>query len=156
MSKLVNKIQNMIKMEENHASSLLASVEGVNNKVVQEILLSIAHDSRKHSGLYSVILSLLKSENQALTDEDYDRIETVIKNHIEIESRMLEEVKILLKGDFDSRIKHLMIDIYEDEIKHHALMKQLLEAVIRKEAILEEDMWDMVWRDVPGHGAPIG
>jgi len=33
-------------------------------------------------------------------------------------------------------------------------MKRLLEAVIRREAIFEEDMWNMMWRNVPGHGIP--
>ncbi|MCP8305001.1 MAG: hypothetical protein H3Z50_06010 [archaeon] len=155
MSEVVKKIESMVRMEESYASSLSSSVEGLGNVAVQEILRGIAHDSRKHAGLYTAILSLLKSESRALTDQEYDKLESVIKKHIKVESQMVQEVKKLLEGEWDSRIKHLMRDIYEDEVKHHALMKHLLEAVIRKEAILEEDVWDMLWRDVPGHGAPI-
>ncbi|MCP8310416.1 MAG: hypothetical protein L6N94_02850 [Candidatus Methylarchaceae archaeon HK01M] len=155
MSEVVKKIKDMIKMEESYALSLSSSVEGLDNVAVQEILRGIAHDSRKHAGLYTAILSLLKSEGRALTDQEYQKLESVIKKHIEVESQMVEEVKKLLEGEWDSRIKHLLRDIYEDEVKHHVLMKHLLEAVIRKEAILEEDVWDMLWRDVPGHGAPI-
>ena len=156
MSFLVKKIENMIKMEENHASSLLVSVEGLKNLVVKEILKSIAYDSQKHAGLYTAILNLLKKEGKALDDQEYDRLKSVIRKHIEVENRMVQEAKKLLESEQDSRIKHLMRTIYEDEVRHHALMKSLLEAVIRKEAILEEDIWDMVWKDVPGHGAPPG
>jgi len=49
----------------------------------------------------------------------------------------------------------LLAEIREDEVRHHALMKRLLEAVIRRETIFEEDMWNMMWRDVPGHSTPI-
>jgi len=156
MNDIIKKIENMVKMEENHASSLLESVKGLNNLIVKEILRSIAYDSQKHAGLYTAILSLLKKEGKALDDQEYDRIKSVIKKHIEVESRMVQEAKRLLDVEQDRRIKHLMMMIYDDEVRHHALMKSLLEAVIRKEAILEEDVWDMVWRDVPGHGAPPG
>lgn len=156
MDNVIKKIENMVKMEENHASSLSKSVEGLNNLIVKEILRSIAYDSQKHSGLYTAILSLLKKEGKALDDQEYDRIKSVINKHIEVENRMVQEAKRLLDAERDIRIKHLMIMIYEDEVRHHNLMKRLLEAVIRKEAILEEDVWDMIWRDVPGHGAPPG
>jgi rubrerythrin len=156
MDDIIKKMENMVEMEENHASSLSKSVEGLNNLIVKEILRSIAYDSQKHAGLYTAILSLLKKEGKALDDQEYDRIKSVIKKHIEVESRMVQEAKRLLETERDARIKHLMMMIYDDEVRHHNLMKNLLEAVIRKETILEEDVWDMIWRDVPGHGAPPG
>ena len=156
MNDVVKRIESMVEMEDNHASSLSKSVEGLNNLIVKEILRSIAYDSQKHAGLYTAILSLLKKEGKALDDQEYDRIKSVIKKHIEVENRMVQEAKRLLEVEQDRRIKHLMMMIYDDEVKHHNLMKSLLEAVIRKEAILEEDIWDMIWRDVPGHGAPPG
>ena len=156
MNDVVKRIESMVEMEDNHASSLSKSVEGLNNLIVKEILRSIAYDSQKHAGLYTAILSLLKKEGKALDDQEYDRIKSVIKKHIEVENRMVQEAKRLLEAERDSRIRHLMMMIYDDEVRHHNLMKSLLEAVIRKEAILEEDVWDMIWRDVPGHGAPPG
>jgi len=156
MGDKVKKIKSMVKMEEDYATSLSASVEGLSNVVVRELLRSIAHDSQKHAGFYTAILNLMKSEGKALNDQEYDRLKSVIKEHIEVESRMVQEVEKLLAIEQDKRIKHIVTEIYEDEVRHHTLMKRLLEAVIRKEAILEEDVWDMIWRDVPGHGAPPG
>ncbi len=156
MSDNVKKIKSMVKMEQDYATSLSTSVEGLSNVVVRELLRGIAHDSQKHAGLYNAILNLMKSEGKALDDQEYDRLKSVIKEHIKVESRMVREVEKLLAIEQDKRIKHIITEIYEDEVRHHALMKRLLEAVIRKEAILEEDVWDMIWRDVPGHGAPPG
>jgi len=156
MSEVVREIESMIGMEEKHASSLSESVEGLRNVVVQEILRGIAHDSRKHAGFYTSILSLLKGENLAIAERDYIRLEEVLRKHIEVENRMMDEAKKLLDSEQDSRIMHLLTEIYEDEVKHHTLMKRLLEAVIRRETIFDEDVWSMLWKDVKGHGSPGG
>jgi ferritin-like protein len=145
----------MVRMEKNHASSLSTSVDGLSNVVVREVLRSVAYDSQKHAGLYTAILSLLEGSQQAIVEEEYNQIEAVLKKRIEVESQMTQEVKQLLENGLDGRVKHLLIEIYEDEVRHHTLMMRLLEAVIKREAILKEDMWNMIWRDVPGHGTPI-
>ncbi len=69
---------------------------------------------------------------------------------------MMHETKQLLDIERDSRIKHLLMEVYGDEAKHHTLMEHLLEVVIKRETIFEEDVWNMLWGDVPGHGAPLG
>ncbi len=147
------RFENMAKMEEDHASSLSKSVSGLRNVVVQEILRSIAYDSRKHKGLYEAIVNLSK-EVALITEEEYDRIGNVVKEHIETEERMLEEIKKLLDSEEDSRVKHLLLEIEKDEVKHHTLMRNLLDAVINKETLFEQDTWNMLWKGVDGHGAP--
>jgi rubrerythrin len=155
LDEVVRKIRGMIKTEEAYAISLSASVEELKNLVVKEILESVAQDSRKHAGLYRSIMSLVKAESPAIVEEDYNRLETIIKKHIEVENEMMRNAKQLLKTELDSRIRHLLLEIHEDEVRHHALMKRLLEVVIKHEVIFEKDVWDMIWKDVPGHGAPI-
>ena len=147
------KFENMAKMEEEHASSLSKSVSDLRNVVVQELLRSIAHDSRKHKGLYEAI-SNLSEEVALITEEEYGRIENVVKEHVETEERMLEEVKKLLESEEDPRVKHLLLEIEKDEIKHHTLMRNLLDTVINKETLFEHDTWNMLWKGVDGHGAP--
>jgi rubrerythrin len=156
LSKEIKKIEDLSRIEQEHASNLSESVKELKNVVVQEILRGIAHDSRKHAGFYTSILSILKGESPAIGEEDYDRLEEVITEHIYMEERMMGEAKQLLDSLKDLRIRHLLTEIYDDEVKHHTLMKRILEAVVRREAIFEEDWWDAIWKDVPGHGAPIG
>lgn len=156
MSEEVEKVEDLARMEQKHASSLSESVRGLKNVVVKEVLMGIAHDSRKHEGFYSAILSLLKDVSPAIGEEDYDRLEEVIEEHVDVEERMMQEAKQLLDSLQDLRMQHLLTEIYDDEVKHHALMKRILEAVVKREAIFEEEWWDAIWKDVPGHGAPIG
>jgi rubrerythrin len=156
MNNVIETVENMIRMEKEYALSLSSSVEELSNLVVGEILRGIAHDSQKHAGFYKAILNLLGSENPALNEEDYARLENVIKTHIKMEEQMIRDTKTLLEDKQDSRVKHLLIEIYGDEIKHHILMKRLLEAVIKREAIFDIDLWESLWSGVPGHGSPGG
>jgi rubrerythrin len=152
----IDKINNLILQEKKHASSLSTSVDGIKNIVVKEILRGIARDSLKHAGFYSSILSLLNEEAPVISEEDFDLIEEVIKKHIEVETRMIKEAKNLMASEEDIRIQHLLKEIFEDEVKHHNLMKRLLDSIIKRETLFEQDIWDILWSDTPGHGAPLG
>lgn len=152
----IKKLQDLANMENQHALSLSTSTRGLKNLVIREILSGIAHDSRKHEGFYNAILSILKHESPAISEDDYDQLEKVIREHIDVEEKMIDQAKNLLNKEDDPRIKYLLTEIYNDESKHHILMTRILEAVIRREAIFEEDWWDAIWRDVPFHGSPGG
>ena len=154
MVERTDKLENMVKLEKTLASSLSASVENLSNVVIREILRSIAHDSQKHAGLYSAILNLGEGGNPAVIEEDYERLRTIIERHISVEEKMVQGVKQLLDTEKDSRAKHILLEIYRDEDRHHLLMRNMLEAVIKHETIFEGDVWDMLWKDAPGHGAP--
>jgi rubrerythrin len=154
MSEKIKKMDDYSKLEKDYAASLSTSVDGVGNVVVKGLLKSIAFDSQKHSGLYASISNVLKAEAQVLAEKDYVALEAVIKKHIETERKMLHDSKEMLKVEKDSRVKSILTEIYLDEIKHNAFMKNLLELVVKRETLFEKDEWDMLWKDVPGHGAP--
>ena len=155
-SKEVESVKGLIEMEKKHASSLSRSVEDLRNSGIQEILRGIAFDSQKHAGFYRAILNLLGKVEPAITEEDYMRLEEVIRKHVDVEEQMMEESKQLLYSIKEPRIQHLLKEIYDDEIRHHTLMKRILETVVKRETILDEDWWDFIWTGAPGHGAPIG
>jgi len=47
--------------------------------------------------------------------------------------------------------------IRDDEYRHHELLRNLNEAVIKREVILEKDVWNQLFRDALTHGhAPPG
>jgi len=152
----IEKLINLIEMEKKHASSLSKSVEDLSNIGIQEILRGIASDSQKHAGFYRAILNLHSKIEQALTEDDYKRLEEVIRKHIDIEKQMIEESKQLLQSIKEPRIQYLLKEIYDDELKHHTFMKRILEAVVKRETVFDADWWDFMWDGVPGHGTPIG
>jgi rubrerythrin len=155
-SRRVESVEGLIEMEKKHASSLSGSVKSLRNIVIKEILMGIAYDSQKHAGFYQAILNILDKVEPAITEEEYVRIEQVIKKHIVVEKKMMEASKRLLTSIKDPRIQHLLKEIYNDELKHHTFMKRILEAVVKRETIFDVDWWDFMWEGAPGHGAPLG
>lgn len=142
-------------MEEAQSQQLSASVKSIGIVMVKEILNGIALDSKEHAGFYRAIKSLLTTGCTPIIEDEYMRIENIIRSHIQIEDRMKQAAQELLSTIEDSRVKHLLKEILQDEVRHHKLMQNLLESVVKR-TLLEEEVWDMIWRDVPGHGAPIG
>jgi len=143
-------------MEKKHSSSLSKSVEDIKNIGIKEILRGIAYDSQKHAGFYLAILNIQSKVESAITEDDYDRLEEIIRNHIDTEKQMIEESKKLLNSIKEFRIQYLLKEIYNDELKHHTFMKRILEAVVKRETICDADWWNFMWDGSPGHGTPIG
>jgi len=56
----------------------------------------------------------------------------------------------------NEKVKLLLSAILMDEKRHHQLLKEVLEILIRGETITDEDWWDVLWKNVPFHGAPGG
>ena len=74
-----------------------------------------------------------------MTKEEYEKLEKVVKEHFQIEAEMVKFIKKLLsEGELDSRVEYLLRYILEDELRHHALLKGLLEAIVNREVITED------------------
>lgn len=149
----VKKMKEMAEMEENYALQYDKNTMGLGNIAISELIMSVALDSKKHAGLYRAIATILEGP-LGITDVEYDQLEDSLKKHIEIETIMIEESKALLDKEEDDRVKRLLEEIYQDEIRHHKFLTNLLQAVLKKDLIFEKEIWDMIWRDVPTHGAP--
>jgi rubrerythrin len=153
LSDRVRKMEEMAEMEEEYAVAYDKNVMGLGNVAIAELMMSVALDSRKHAGLYRAIATILKGP-LAITDMEYEQLEESLRRHVEVEARMMEEAKALMDGEEDNRVKRLLEEIYADEVRHHRFLSNLLEAVVKRDLIFEGDVWDMIWRDVPTHGAP--
>lgn len=105
-------------------------------------------------GSSTYLLVNIKGGPLAVTDREAEQFEDSLKKHIKVEDKMLREVKALMESEEDDRVKFLLSEIYVDEERHHKFMNNLLEVVIKRDIISNEDIWNMLWRDVPTHGAP--
>lgn len=153
MDDRVKKMEQMAKMEEEYALRYDDDMAGLGNVAIGGLIKGVALDSEKHAGLYRAIADILRGP-LAVTDVEYDRLGASLKRHIEVEERMMGEAKALMEGEGDDRVRFLLEEIYADEVRHHRFLSNLLEAVVKRDAIFEEDVWKMIWRDVPTHGAP--
>ena len=153
MDDRVRKMEQMAEMEEEYALRYDEDVAGLGNVAIAGLIKGVALDSEKHAGLYRATADILKGP-LAITEVEYDKLEASLKRHIDVEERMMGEARALMEGEGDDRVRFLLEEIYADEVRHHRFLSNLLEAVVKRDAIFEDDVWKMIWRDVPTHGAP--
>lgn len=79
-----------------------------------------------------------------------------MEKHIRIEAELIKKIIAILPKVENNKVRLLLTAILADEKRHHALLKQVLEILVRGETITEEEWWDIIWKNVPFHGAPGG
>ena len=139
-------------LEEKYAVELDREYRGYGNELVRALIHSVMIDSQKHAGLYKAAQMIAEGRSLSITEEEYETLEKKLKLHIEKEKEMLESVKQLIDEVQDERIKKILIKIYDDELMHHPFMTTFLELILKRETITEQDIWDMLFRDLPTHG----
>ncbi|MBS7639892.1 MAG: ferritin-like domain-containing protein [Candidatus Bathyarchaeia archaeon] len=155
-NKLLEFIREQIKIEKEIVDSINKSVESITNVAIRETLRGISFDSMKHSEMYSAALGLLTKTMPAITQEQLDEQRELVEKHIRIEANLIRRINEVLPSIGDEKVKLLLNAILEDERRHHEILKRILEVLVKGETITEEDWWDVIWRNVPFHGAPGG
>jgi len=72
------------------------------------------------------------------------------------EAELIEKIGKVIPTLKDEKVKLLLEAILSDEKRHHELLKMVLEILVKGETITETDWWDILWKNVPFHGAPGG
>jgi rubrerythrin len=153
---LVKFLKRQIEIEIKIVSSLNGALSKIENPAVKGVLKGISLDSAKHAEMYDAAIKLLSGATPALSQEQLDEQKELVQKHIRIESELIERLENVLKNIDDEKVRLLLNAILSDERRHHELLKKVLEIIVRGETITEEDWWDVLWRDVPYHGAPGG
>jgi len=153
---LVNFIKAQIKVENDIVDSLNSALVEVKNPPVKGVLKGISLDSVKHAEMYAAAAELLTRVSQALTQEHLDKQRALVEKHIQMEAELIKKITKVLPTVENKKVKLLLNAILADEKRHHELLKMVLEILVRGEAITEEDWWDLLWKNVPFHGAPGG
>ncbi|MBN2335679.1 hypothetical protein JXL21_08970 [Candidatus Bathyarchaeota archaeon] len=144
----------MADLEEEYAIKLDKDFRGWGNPAVDALISTIALDSKKHAMLYRTAAYLIEGKSLSIIDIQYEDLEKSLKNHIETEKQMITKVKEYASKVENVGAKKLLMEIYGDEVRHHPFMKNLLKLVLKGQTITEEDVFNMVFRDLPTHGAP--
>lgn len=153
---LVEFIKKQIEIEHSIVDSLNEALKDINNQPVKGVLHGISLDSAKHTEMYEAALNLLASVPRALSQEQLDKQKSVVEKHIRMEAELIEKISAMLPKVADEKVKFLLTAILADERRHHELLKHVLETIVRRETITEEDWWKLIWENVPFHGAPGG
>ncbi|MCK4498055.1 ferritin-like domain-containing protein [Candidatus Bathyarchaeota archaeon] len=153
--KTIRFFKDQIELEHRIVEAITRSLKTIRNPVAKQVLRAIAFDSQKHAGIYNAAIAL-SSVTPALTDEEFTRLKETTERHIEDEEKAISALDEFMKGVKDEKIKFLLESIAADERKHHELLKKVVELIVRREAITEEDWWEILWKNVPFHGTPGG
>jgi len=153
---LVQFLRDQMKVERRIVTSLNKSLHDIGNPAVKAVLKGISLDSVKHEQMYDSAATLMTTVSKALSQENLDQQKQLIENHIKIEAELIGKINRKLPTVKDKKVQLLLKAILADEKRHHKLLKQVLEVLVKGETITEADWWDMLWKDVPFHGAPGG
>ena len=153
---LVEFLRKQIKIEDGIVDSLNKALVEIENPAVKGTLKGISLDSVKHAEMYTSAVDLLTGVPKALTQEHLDKQRELVEKHIEMELRLIKRISEELPKVENEKVKLLLNAILSDEKRHHALLKQVLEILVKGETITEEEWFDVMWRSVPFHGAPGG
>jgi rubrerythrin len=153
---LVKLFEKQIKIEKSIVDSVDKGLIEIKNPAVKGVLKGISLDSVKHAEMYSSAIELLTSVPQALTEENLDKQRELVEKHIRIEAEIITILNEELPKIKNEKVKLLIKAILSDEKRHHALLKKVLEILVRGETITDKEWWDVLWENVPFHGAPGG
>jgi rubrerythrin len=153
---MVKFLKDQMKIEMKIVESLNKSLSDIDNPVVKGVLKGISLDSVKHADMYNSAVTLLTTVSKALTQKNLDTQKDLVEKHIEMEAELIKKISNMLPNIKDKKVNLLLMTILEDEKRHHELLKKVLEILVRGETITEADWWDILWKDVPFHGAPGG
>jgi rubrerythrin len=143
----IDFFKKQIELEKKIVKKAEESVSGVRNELVQGLILSIALDSKKHANLINALISLNSSPQPFIEEEKYDEIVSNIEEHIKLEFQTIKTYEKLLEQLDDEDEKLLIQAIYQDELRHHSLLKKLLRTILKREALTQADIWDSIKED---------
>ncbi len=149
-------LKNQIDIENKIVDRVEKNTKDTKNMLIRELLKGIAYDSMKHANMLSGLIALLKSKTPFITEAESREFLDGIREHIRLEQKAIETYSLLINQVEDNRVKMIVSYIIEDEKRHHALLKRIEEAIIQKQTLSEEDLFNLVWQYSVTHGSPGG
>lgn len=153
--KLVGFFREQALLEEEIVKSVNQALENIKNPVVESILKGMALDSSKHAAIYKAAEQIVQVA-PALTESELNQLRKVVKWHIENENKVIKRLEDAAKRTENKRIRFLLQAIVADEKRHHELLDAIMNIVVKGETITDDEWWEMLWKNVPFHGAPGG
>jgi rubrerythrin len=153
---LIGFLKKQVNVENEIANSVNRTLDEIRNPAVKGVLKGVSLDSMKHAEMYEAAIRLLTSVLPALTQENLDQQRELVQKHIRMEAELIEKIDKTMPSIENKKVVLLLNAILMDEKRHHKLLKRVLEILVQGETITEEDWWDVLWKNVPFHGAPGG
>lgn len=135
-AELLKMLNNHKSFETKNASSLKSIIDVTDSSIVNMFLGGIMLDSTKHANILQAIIDV--NAGQVLWNIDKQKMVKELKEHLEIEEKMLESIQDIIGKNKDKRIEPLIKEILADERRHHKILTQLLETLENLDVLKEE------------------
>lgn len=149
-TELLSFLENQIKLENQIVKSVSTGLEEIDNEAVASALRGISLDSLKHAEMYRSAIALLSMSSAALNEDQLGVQKSVIERHIRMEEAVITELEKKLPGVENPKVVLLLKAVLVDERRHHRLLQNMLEILVKGETVTGGDWWDAIWGDVPG------
>jgi rubrerythrin len=138
----LNKIKQQKEFEEQTAKKLTTLSESAQNPLIKAVLHSIVLDTTKHAETYKMLIdldsrALLGKESMGLGKEE-------VAAHLKEEALMLKQAQEISEAVKDKNIKQVVLNILEDEQKHHRVLKQLLSMLEKESKEWDAYIYDLI------------
>jgi rubrerythrin len=143
-------LESMIDAEKAIVKSVEDSLEELGNYAVEAALKGISLDSMKHAMLYGSALAILTETRTPLDETQLDTQRELVNRHITMEERVIARLEEMIPEVENEKVSFILEAIIADERRHHKVLLNVHELLVREESVTEEDWWDAVWGDVPG------
>ncbi len=155
-NKLVKFLNKQILLENHIVDSLNSVLLETKNPIVKGILRGISLDSMKHAEIYATAVSLLTQPLTSISQDDIDKHKDRIEDLIRSDEELIKGINDAINSVENEKVKLLLNAILLDEKTNHELLKLILEIILQSKVITEDEWWEILWRNVPFHGAPGG
>lgn len=145
-----------IKLEQTIVDRSEKTAKDSKSPLIKELISGIALDSKKHANMLQGLKDLMASRTPFIGVEERNTLTEDIKDHIQLESKAIEEYTKLLDQTDKREMKLILSYLIEDEKRHHQLLKRIEKWIIEAQTYTEEEWWDIMWKDALFHGSPMG
>jgi len=138
----LNKIKKQKEFEEQTAKSLKPVYEAAQNPLIKTVLHGLILDTTKHAEIYQMLIDLNTS---ALVGEESKNLgKKEIAKHLKEEAFMLKQTQDISEIVKDKSIKQVILNIVEDEKKHHKILTELLAMLDKESKEWDSYIYDLI------------
>jgi hypothetical protein len=139
---VVNQIKKQKQFEDETAKKLTPLFEAAQNPLIKTLIHGLILDTTKHAETYQMLLDLnerglMGTESKALGKKE-------IESHLKEEAGMLKLTKDLSEAIQDKNVKQLVLNILEDEQRHHKALTDLLTMLQKKSSEWDAYLYDLI------------
>ncbi|MCW4009803.1 MAG: hypothetical protein NWF05_04185 [Candidatus Bathyarchaeota archaeon] len=138
----LSKIKQQKEFEDQTAKKLTPLYESAKNPLIKLFLHCIILDTMKHSETYQMIIDL--NSNALMGKESKGVGKQELASHVTEEASMLKQAEEISEVVKDKKVKQLLINIVEDEKRHHKALKEMLEMLEKESAEWDAYLYDLI------------